>query len=151
MILTPHLLFGAAVGSKIEYMPLTIILAFLSHYLLDLIPHIEYSVANISKKQWQRAWPDISRVFLDFSLGMILILAFAPAGKQIIILSSALTALIPDGLTIVSLISPNKLLDKHDQFHRKKVHFLKHKRIPVFLRILSQILAVVISVFLLKY
>lgn len=149
MILTPHLLLGAVIGSKIEYFPLAIILAFLSHYLLDLIPHTEYSINNISEKRWQKSLPDFLRVFLDFSLGLLLILVFS--NNQPIIYISALVALIPDGLTIISSILPNKILSKHDQFHTKKIHFLKYKKISTSWRILSQILVIFISIILLKY
>ena len=163
MILSAHLLLGAAVASKIKYAPLAIILALLSHYFLDLIPHIEYSINNIAKKQWQKSAPDILKVLLDFFFGILLILTFS--NNQPIIYIGALIALIPDSLTIISSIYPrsgnpssreflatlNKVLSKHDQFHTKKIHFLKYKKIPTFWRILSQLLVVIISIILLKY
>jgi|SRR3989344_1059545 len=147
MILTAHLLLGAAVASQIKYLPLALLMAFLSHYLIDLIPHIEYSIDNISKKQWQKSAPDILRVILDFLFGILLILIFS--NNYPIIYMGALIALIPDSLTIISSILPNKILSKHDQFHRNKIHFLKYKKIPVFWRILSQLLVVITSIILL--
>ena len=153
MTLTPHLLLGAAVASKIEYLPAALLMAFLSHYFLDLIPHIEYSIDNIAKKQWQKSVPDILRVLLDFSFGMVLILIFSntPANGQLVVYIGAFVALIPDSLTIISSIYPNKILSKHDQFHRKKIHFLKYKKISTFWRILSQLLVIIISIILLIY
>ncbi|MEK7061636.1 MAG: hypothetical protein AAB957_00025 [Patescibacteria group bacterium] len=153
MTLTPHLLLGAAVASKIEYLPAALLMAFLSHYFLDLIPHIEYSIDNITKKQWQKSMPDILRVLLDFSFGMLLILIFShpSTNGQIVIYIGAFIALIPDSLTIISSIYPNKILLKHDQFHREKIHFLKHKKISTFWRILSQLLVIIISIILLIY
>ena len=149
MTLTPHLLLGAAIASKIEYFPLAIILAFLSHYFLDLIPHIEYSINNISEKQWQKSLPDILRVFLDFSFGILLILIFS--NNHLIIYICSFVALIPDSLTIISSIFPNIFLSKHDKFHTKKIHFLRHKKISIFWRILSQLLVIFISILLLIY
>src|SRR3990167_9537643 len=125
MTLTPHLLLGAAIGSKIGNLPLAIVLAFLSHYLLDLIPHIEYPIDNISKKQWRKSLPDFLRVFLDFSFGVLLILIFS--NNQPIIYVCALVALIPDSLTIISSIFPNRVLSAHDKIHTEKIHFLKYK------------------------
>ena len=149
MILTPHLLLGAAIASKIEYAPLAIILAFLSHYFLDLIPHIEYPIKNISEKRWRKSLPDISRVFLDFSFGVSLVLIFS--NNQLITYICALVALIPDGSTVISSVFPNKILKMHDKLHIKKIHFLKHKKFSTSWRILSQILTVLISILLLKY
>lgn len=152
MILTPHLLLGAAIASKIEYLPAALLMAFLSHYFLDLIPHIEYSIDNITKKQWQKSLPDILRVLLDFSFGIVILIFLNPlSGRQLIIYMGAFIALIPDSLTIISSIYPNKILAKHDQLHRKKIHFLKHKKISTFWRILSQLLVVIISIILLIY
>ena len=146
MTLTPHLLLGAAIGSKIGNLPLAIVLAFLSHYLLDLIPHIEYPIDNISKKQWRKSLPDFLRVFLDFSFGGLLILIFS--NNQPIIYVCALVALIPDSLTIISSIFPNRVLSAHDKIHTEKIHFLKYKKISVFWRISSQVLTIVISILL---
>ena len=149
MILTPHLLLGAAIASKIEYAPAALLMAFLSHYFLDLIPHIEYSIKNISEKQWQKSLPDILRVFLDFSFGMLLILIFSK--NQPIIYICAFIALIPDSLTIINSIFPNRILKIHNNIHRGKIHFLKHKKFSTSWRILSQLLVIIVSIFLLKY
>ena len=149
MILVPHLLLGAAIASNIKYAPATLLLAFLSHYFLDLIPHIEYSIDNIEKKQWRKSLPDILRVFLDFSSGMVLILIFS--NNQPMVYICALVALIHDGLTIISSIRPNKILSAHDKIHTGKIHFLRHKKISAFWRILSQVLATIIFVALLRY
>ncbi|MBI1866600.1 MAG: hypothetical protein HY005_03445 [Candidatus Staskawiczbacteria bacterium] len=147
MILTAHLLLGAAIASKIEYAPAALFMAFLSHYFLDILPHIEYSISNISEKQWQKSAPDILSVFLDFFFGILLILIFS--NNQPIIYMGAFVALIPDSLTIISSVFPNKILSKHDQLHRGKIHFLKYKKISIFWRISSQILAIIISIILL--
>ncbi|MDO8486638.1 MAG: hypothetical protein Q7S77_03020 [Candidatus Staskawiczbacteria bacterium] len=149
MILAAHLLLGAVVASKINNIPVAIIMALLSHYYLDLIPHIEYSIKNIKEKQWHKSTPDILKVFLDFLFGILIILIFS--NNQPIIYICAFVALIPDSLTVISLIRPNKILSEHDKFHTEKIHFLKYKKISTFWRILSQILVIIISIILLKY
>ena len=148
MILTPHLLLGVAIASKIEYAPLAIILAFLSHYLLDLIPHIEYSIDNIEKNQWQKSLPDILRVFLDFSFGILLILIFS--NNQPIVFVCAFFAILPDGLSLLNYSFSNKILKIYSNIHQGKIHFLKHKKISISWRILSQLLVIFISIILLR-
>lgn len=147
MILLVHLLFGAAISSTVKNIPLAIILAFLSHYLLDLIPHIEYPKENIDKKQWTKALPDIFRVFVDFCLGILLIWMFSK--NQPIIYICAFFAILPDGFTVLNYFTPNKILETHNKFHQK-IHFLKHKKISNFWRFIFQLLIVAISIFLLK-
>jgi len=148
MILIAHLLAGAAIASKIKSIPLAIILSFFSHYLLDIIPHTEYSIKNIKDKQWQKSFPDFLRVSIDFSMSILVILIFSKL--NFIILLIAMFAVLPDGLALVNLAFPNKLLDFHDKIH-EKIHFLKNKKISNFWRVLSQVLVIIISIFLLKF
>jgi hypothetical protein len=147
MILLVHLLFGAAIGSLVKSMPMAILLAFLSHYLLDVFPHIEYDIENIKNKRWQKSFPSILKVILDFCLGIILILIFSK--NQPLVFICALVAIIPDGLTLTNYIMPNKILELNDNIH-KKIHFLKDEKISTFWRIVSQITVVIFSLFLLK-
>jgi len=154
MILLVHLLFGAAIGSTIKNIPLAIVLAFLSHYLLDFIPHIDYSIENIEKNRWKKSLPDFAKVFLDFLCGIILIFVFSksalPAGRQAIVYICAFCAILPDGFTILNSLMPNKILKIHSEFHPERVHVFKNKKISKFWRILSQAMIVIISILLLK-
>ena len=155
MILLVHMLFGAAIGSVIHNISLAIILAFLSHYFLDLFPHIEYlkstedSIKKIRNEKWQKYLPDVLKIILDLCLGALLISIFSK--NQPIIYLYAFISLVPDGLTIVTLLFPNKLLVKHHIFHTQKIHYLKYKKISNFWRILTQVLAIIVSIILLKY
>lgn len=148
MILISHLLFAAAIAQKIPYAPLAIILAFLSHYFLDIIPHIEYSIENITNKKWKKALPDFLKVFLDFASGIILILIFST--NQPIIFVGAFAGIISDGLSLLGSVFPNKILKAHSSIHQEKIHFLKHKKFSNFWRISSQVLIIVISIIILK-
>ena len=131
MILLVHLLFGALIGKEINNQVLAVILAFLGHYLLDLIPHTEYSVENIKNKQWKKSLPDFIKVFLDILCGLPLIFIFSPNNP--IIYVCAFFAILPDGLSLL----------KHSDFHSKKIHFLKdNKKFSKFWRISSQVAVV---------
>ncbi|MEI7424599.1 MAG: hypothetical protein WCK10_00565 [Candidatus Staskawiczbacteria bacterium] len=149
MILLVHLLFGAAIGTIVNNIPLAIILAFLGHYFLDIFPHIEYPIRNADKKQWQHISCDTIKIAIDFLLGITIVFTFS--NNQIIIYICALVAILPDGLTIINHILPNKILSIHENFHSENVHFLKDKKISYFWRIISQVLFIIVSVFLLKF
>ncbi len=162
MILFVHMLFGAAVGSSMKYIPLAIIMAFLSHYFLDFIPHIDYDVRTKKGKYLYGRLPAITKVFFDMCLGFLLIFIFSkstlPTGKQTIIYLYAIIAIIPDSLTVLSGIFPNKILKAHTHIHTQKVHFLKEdpsagsgqEKISRFWRIFSQIATVIISIILIR-
>ncbi|MCX6718158.1 MAG: hypothetical protein NTY81_00945 [Candidatus Staskawiczbacteria bacterium] len=156
MILLVHLLFGTAIGSAVNNVWLAIILAFISHYLLDLLPHIEYNIQNIEQKQWHKALPDILRVILDFCLGILLI--FILSKNNPIIYICAFFALLPDGLTVFNTLFPNKILEPLQKFHIEKIHFLKEnpstssgqEKISTFWRISTQVVVIIISIVLFR-
>ena len=154
MILFCHLIVGAALMAKIQIIPLALFLAFLSHYFLDSLPHWEYSVDNILEKQWKKAKLDFLKGALDFGFGILII--FAISKNQPIILAGAFLAVLPDGLTLLSLLLPNKLLKIHDNFHRELVHYskkisFKENKTLFFLGILTQILVSIAALFFLIF
>lgn len=146
MVFTCHLLTGATIISKIQPAPLGFLLAFLSHYILDFLPHSEYSVENIKKKNWRNSFFDFLRIGIDLSLGIILISIFSD--RQLLTYAGALSAILPDGLTFLGIIFSNKILRHNDDFH-ERIHFLKNKKISAFWRIFSQTVIIVLSILLL--
>lgn len=144
MVLTAHLLAGAAIASKIQPAPLAILLALLSHFFLDFIPHRDYSLENSQKK---KDFLHLLRGVLDISFG-VLIVSFLSGGQPIIIIG-ALFAILPDGFSFLNMLFPQKILRGYDIFHLGKVHFLKSKKISLFWRIFSQVLIGILAIFLL--
>src|SRR3989338_2776778 len=85
MILTSHIIAASAIVAPLALKPLTIFnlaaiffISFISHYLLDLIPHWDYKLslwdfkekgekAILSKKNIIR---DSVKIFIDFILGI---------------------------------------------------------------------------------
>lgn len=132
----------------VKNIPLAIILAFLSHYLLDFIPHFDYSLDDVEKGHWRKMVPNIAKVAIDLCLGIILVLLFSK--NQPIVYTCAFFALVPDGLTILNNLFPNKILELHRRFHIDKIHFLKDKKISIFWRILSQVLVVMVSIIIMQ-
>lgn len=140
MILFCHILVGALIVLKIKFIPLALFLAFISHYLLDFIPHAEYSGENIKRKRWKNCLTDFLKVFLDISLG-ILAVSFLFTGKLIIFIG-AFFAILSDFLTLLYLIFPsNRFLIFHHILH-VKIHFLKNKKISIFWRVATQIITI---------
>ncbi len=148
MVLFIHLLFGAVIGSVLKSLPLAVFFSFLGHYFLDLFPHIEYPIENIKNNRWGQSFFEILAITIDFVLGIFLIWLLSENSFKIY--ASAFFAVLPDGLTILSKFSSNKLLKKHDHFHHNMVHILKNKKIPKLWRFSTQVAWVVIFIFLLK-
>lgn len=156
MILLIHMVFGAAIGSLFHNPAIAIIAAFFSHYFLDLFPHIEYLegaeklTQKIKKEKWQNNFSDILMVVVDFFAGLFFVFYFS-AGNLPIYFYCAISAIAPDGLTVMNSIFPNKFLKIHYKIHGEKIHFLKYnKKISKFWRIASQVIAVASGIFLLK-
>jgi len=147
MILLVHILFGSAIATIIKNPYLAVILALFSHYFLDFFPHIEYPIDNITNKNFKKSLPQIISVATDLLSGIILIFIFS--NNSPIIYISVFFALLPDGFSLLNVIFKNRLLDVHSKLHQEKLHFLKYKKIPNFWRFFTQILVVVISLFVL--
>ncbi len=150
------MLFGAAIASIIKNPILAVILAFLSHYLLDFIPHNEYNVEDIKSKHWKKSLPDFLKICLDLLSGILLIflslnLTALPADRQAIIFVSAFFSILPDSFSFLNYLINSKILKTVSNFHQRKVHFLrKNKKNPSFWRIASQILIIAFSIFLIS-
>ena len=142
------MLFGAAIGSAVGNIPLAILLAFLSHYFLDLFPHIEYDIDTTGRKRFRDKLPILSKIALDFCFGFLLIFLFSK--NQPIIYLYALFSILPDGFTVFNNYFPNKITVTHSNFHTRTIHFLKNKKFSQFWRILSQVVVVIVSIVLLR-
>jgi len=146
MLLIVHLLAGAAIASEIKTVPLALLLAFLSHFVLDSIPHWEYSIENIESKKWVKSLPDFFKVAMDFSAGLMIILLYT---RNSIIIAGALFAASNDGLAFLNLIFENKFLKAGYGFH-KKLHYLNNsKKVPLYLRIICEVIVGTIMVLIL--
>ncbi len=148
MILAPHLLTGAVIATKIKNLPLAIILAFLSNYLLDALPHTEYNLPNFEKKLWLKSLPDFLKVGLDFLFGASIILLLSE--NYFLAFTGAFFAILSDGFTFLYFIFPNsKLLKKHFDFH-ERFHVFNNKKTSLFWKHFCQIAITIIFIFLLS-
>ena len=148
MLLTPHILVGVAIITKVPNPILGLILVLLSHYFLDLFPQKEYLIKNIRSGQWSKSLLDFLKVFLDIALGLMII--FLTVGYTPLILIAAFLAIFPDGLTLLYCLLPaNGLFKKHLKMHTAINAVCENKKIPAFWGIVSQIIVAVVAIYLL--
>ena len=142
MLLAPHILVGAAVASQFQNPALGLILAFLSHFILDRTPHWEYSVEALKQikiRGIKYCRPILLRVILDIITGFtVLIFAMLISANRIDFVYLALGGffgILPDGLTFLLFLRGNSkgwlslFLKIFYALHRK-AHFNKYKSLP---------------------
>lgn len=147
MILIPHLVVSGVIAAKISFLPLALFLAFLSHYLLDFLPHVEYSIDNIENKKWKKSGKDFLKLWVDFLIGLIfLVVIHLIARTNYYVLAGAgFAGILPDIITAAYFIFPNdKFLKWHYNLHQK-LHIFKYKKISDKWRIFSQAAVVVLA------
>ncbi len=149
MLLTPHILTGVAIITRIQNPILGLIFVLLSHYFLDLFPQTEYSIKNIRAGQWKKSLPDFLKVFLDIMLSLAIV--FLTKSFSPLILAAIFIALFPDGLTLLHCIFPkNQPLKKHMKIHTAINAVCENKKIPAVLGIVSQIIVIAVAIYLLQ-
>jgi hypothetical protein len=128
MILSTHAVVGGALGSLFPSHPVAAIAAgFASHFVIDAIPHWDYSLKSISVAQGARNQFKLDRLILrDLSLigfdalaGLVLAFAlFATPATITAIMLGALAAMLPDPLQFAHTLYPREPLRSLQRFHR---------------------------------
>jgi hypothetical protein len=110
MILTVHALVGAAITSQIKITWLGWILAFFSHFILDLIPHRDYALKGIGLGWKNKSfWLVVLKVTIDLTAAFIFIIIFnGHKGNLANILIGGFFGMLPDGLNAVSYLFKNR-------------------------------------------
>lgn len=101
MILTPHMLVGAAIGSKTKNYWAIFILAVVSHFYLDALPHWEYAsrLAGVSNYEFLTT---TLKSLADIVIGATIIYwLFKSSNRSLFVFFGALFALLPDGLVFL--------------------------------------------------
>jgi hypothetical protein len=127
MILSVHLLAGAAIGSKVKNYWAILVLALLSHFILDALPHWEYTglIPNVSGDYFMTV---TVKALLDILLGVGVVGLFLRSSRLIRpALWGAFFALLPDGLIFAYVLAQvffgwnltflTYPIAFHDQFH----------------------------------
>jgi hypothetical protein len=118
MVITPHMLVGAAIGTQAPNGWSVFILGLVSHYLLDFLPHWDYLYRVDIKNPSHR-----KKIALDFLLGagLILILTWSYPDKWLIIIGIG-AALLPDFLEVIYKNFKINWLRPLARFH-EKIHW----------------------------
>jgi len=151
MWLTPHTLVGIAIASKIPNPLIAIPLAFLSHFLLDFIPHWTTTIATRGR--------DFYIFLLDFGLGLLFGVAFALRAGTFspefwLIICCAAAANLPDAVRFPHYFMGynSKILDFWEKLHTWVDQDVRHNT-PFFgmkgLGVLTQVLIVALCFWLL--
>lgn len=119
MILTPHLITGAAIASQTNNIFLIVFISFFSHHLLDALPHWDYKI-SFKRKRGISAL----KITADIIIGIILILTafflFAKINFFFLfkLFLGAFFSILPDGFQFLAFIFPNKPFKSYLKFHR---------------------------------
>lgn len=151
MLELPHTIVGATIASKISNPAISLPLAFLSGFLVDLLPHWNPHLYTEMSRDGKVSRRSTLICLLDSSLALTLGLFFAfrfwpDYPRVIIILMGCFLAVLPDLIEApyFFLGIKNKLLLRFIQFQRKL-----QWNVPLVPGILSQVTLLVIGFFLL--
>ncbi len=100
MLATPHILTGAVIGSLFSSWPAVVVIAFLSHYILDAIPHTEVSTFRpIEERKDPNSVKTIDYIIagIDIVIGFgILIYLLSFRDNYVLVIIGALIASVSD-------------------------------------------------------
>lgn len=161
MIITPHLLLGAAIGAKIKHFGWIIVLGIVSHFILDKIPHWDYEVGlkKFSKqKSYKALFISFLKITIDGLIGLIIVF-FIIWQKEIteiryfsFVLVGILASLLPDFILGTILLFYNKfgnLAKNYVNFHENIAHYKKHITKPTLLGLGTEIIVSLIAIIML--
>jgi len=148
MLLTPHAMVGAAIGASTDNLAYIIILAILSHFILDFIPHFDWGTWHEGDKKFKLVTKDYLLVGCDISILLILTyFLWHNVGSNIYILVGMFFAVLVDLIFNVPFwqeFTRNAPILKNIQKIHEKVHFrLKQKY--WYLGVITQTLVIVLA------
>jgi hypothetical protein len=127
MILSTHAVVGGAVASVLPSHPIIgVIAAFVSHFVVDAIPHWDYPLRSIAlgpEARNQLSWRgarlrDLTLIASDGCAGMLLaVLLFSTPATVNIIAFAAMAAMLPDPLQFAYTLYPREPLKSLQRFH----------------------------------
>ncbi|MDO8443129.1 MAG: hypothetical protein Q7S81_02655 [bacterium] len=157
MILSIHAIVGAVLASNSNSIGQAIILGLVSHYFLDSIPHVEYTIKNIQKGDLKTAIKEFVNISIDLIVSLAILLYLIQNknfDQTILILTGSFFALLPDGLYFIDCLVKNKnrniftkFLKMHSDFHAKT-----HSNIASFkIQLITQIIIALALLFFILF
>jgi len=156
MLLAPHIIIGALIGTKTKKPLLIIILGLLSHFILDKIPHWDYSIYNIRHfstiQNYNLLFDDISKILIDIFIGLLIVVLVLHKKNMLnknhipYIVLGIFVSLLPDILWSLNVLIKNNMLNKFTNFHNN-LHYTPQKEGEItFLGLATQIAVILIAI-----
>lgn len=139
MIITPHAIVGATVSNIFQGdLVVAFILAFLSHYILDMMPHTDYDINGFMDNETKtvrsifsdlKAATHLIFIFIDFIVATILCILFFVRNESTlyITLIGVFGALLPDFFQFMFYKFKNQPWIFFQKIHDKTHHIIKFK------------------------
>lgn len=147
MMITPHVLVGAALAMKISNPFTLVFFAFVSHFVIDMIPHHDYDIDPFKKKFY--------KMLIDGVIAGLLLwyfVAHLPFEQQVLFVLGGFFAIFPDGLWMLHRLFSWKFLEPYVSIHHK-LHWLiiqaDNKAHPV-IGLATQAVVVALSLYVLS-
>jgi hypothetical protein len=156
MLILAHSTVGLLIGTVVKNPVLSFFLAWLSHYILDFIPHSDAGYFKANKIEWRKNKKILAWIFLDAILSCFLLLALVfKKGIQLSLISAYFGSLVPDIIDNSPFWS--EALRKFPPIHWEYKHVHNHfhntassKKLFISLAIISYIINLGAIIYLLK-
>ena len=150
MYLTPHAVLGGIIGERAQNPLIAFVLGFLSHFILDAIPHGDEDIGALKQMKGEKYYIRlmISLVFFDTLLALILFIILSRFGyieNSTSALSGAIGAMLPDYLWGVNVFFKNKFLAYKERLH-SWIHNPLRIAMPVWAGIVWQIIFIALCI-----
>ena len=154
MILFPHVLTGALIGSKFENLAAIFILAVFFHYLLDLLPHWDYLEKETGYASQKNLFHFLLKATLELALSLLFVWFLFLKDSLFVwpyILWGIFWSILPDGMVFLNHLTKEKFgyLSIHQKFH-DKIHWLfdPNKKAPIWLGAIIEAAIITALIFL---
>ena len=153
MIITPHAIVGASISNIFQGdLVVAFVLAFLSHYLLDMMPHTDYDITSFMDKDTKtvrsifddlKAATHLIFISIDFIVATILCILFFVRNESTLYITflGVFAAVLPDFFQFMFYKFKNQpwiFFQKiHDKIHNKNSH---NNFLGIFLQIFIPVL-----------
>ncbi|HUT96413.1 MAG TPA: hypothetical protein VMW82_02510 [Candidatus Paceibacterota bacterium] len=153
MILLPHIITGAVIGAKTQNFGLIIILGFLIHFIMDRIPHWDYSIKGVQDfrktRNFKKLIITLIKIGIDGLIGLLIVFLTLWQKEQLnfnyllFVLFGIFVSVLPDIIfAFFILFMPTHLLKNYLDFHYKYLHLKKEGGIT-FLGLSAQIAVII--------
>ncbi len=149
MIITPHVLIGAIIGSKVNNFWLVMVLGVIFHFVVDKIPHWDYCISSTRKIK------NVLKMFLDGTIGLFLVFVYIGQNNSLttkniaLIILGIFFSLVPDILWFLFQNTRIKFVQKYISFHHNFHYKSQKEGTSTFFEFFLQIVVIIISLLIL--